>query len=422
MKYTAPRGTFDILPDQAATWQFIETEARKVFDLYNYKEIRTPIFESTDLFARSIGSTTDIVSKEMYTFQDKKGRSLSLRPEETAPVVRACLENNLIGLDKITKLFYIGPMFRYERPQAGRFRQFHQIGVEAFGSADPLIDAEIIILAVRLFEKLGLEGLEVDINSVGCLPAGEAGKDCRPAFLKELKVYFKSNIKNMCDECKKRLEFNPLRILDCKNKVCQKYIQKAPAPLDFICGKCKENFEATVDLLKGAKVNCQINNRLVRGLDYYTGITFEVISKKLGAQNAVCGGGRYNDLVYDLGGKSIPASGFAVGVERVIEVLKGFNVKVPSAPLKVFVATMGDEAKRRGFEIAESLRRAGVSSEMDYIDRSLKAKMKAADKSGAKFTVIIGEDELKKNVVVLRKMEDGSQKEIKAEEVPGELA
>ncbi len=414
MKYTAPRGTFDVLPDASAVWQFIESSARKIFEDANYREIRTPIFESTELFARSIGSTTDIVTKEMYTFQDKKGRSLTLRPEETAPVVRACLENNLIGQDKVTKLYYIGPMFRYERPQAGRFRQFHQVGVEAFGSGDPMLDVEVINLAVSLFGKLGLKDLSVNINSVGC-------PECRPKFQEELKRYFGSKINEMCEDCKKRLEFNPLRILDCKNEVCQKYIEKAPAPLDYICGKCKTSFEKVTACLKDLKVDFEINNRLVRGLDYYTGTTFEVISGKLGAQNAVCGGGRYDGLVEELGGRSTPAVGFAVGVERIIEILKSLTVKIPSDQLKVFIASMGEEAGKAGLRLLRELRGLGISADMDYIDRGLKAKMKAADRSGAKYVAIIGDEELKKKVVVLKNMKDGTQKEIAVDAVAKEL-
>jgi len=405
MKYKAPRGTFDILPEQVSVWQFIESSAREIFERYNYDEIRTPVFESTDLFARSIGSTTDIVTKEMYTFLDKKGRSLTLRPEETASVVRACLENNLIGSDKITKLYYIGPMFRYERPQAGRFRQFHQIGVEAFGSTDPLIDVEVILLGVDLFKRLGLKGLGVDINSVGC-------RDCRPAFLQELKKYFKSNIKSMCDDCKKRLEFNPLRILDCKNKICQKFIASAPAPLDSVCDRCRASFEGIIERLKTAGVNFQINNRLVRGLDYYTGMTFEVVSKKLGAQNAVCGGGRYDDLVGDLGGKATPSVGFAIGMERVIEVLKSSNVEIPKGELGVLILTMGEKAASKGFEILSALRNSGISADMDYFNRSIKAKMKAADKIGTRYSLIIGDEELKNQSATVRNMEKGSQEQV----------
>jgi len=414
MKFKAPRGTYDVLPEDSPVWQYIEKTARETFALYNYREIRTPIFESTELFARSIGSTTDIVTKEMYTFLDKKGRSLTLRPEETAPVVRACLENNLISPDKVTKLYYIGPMFRYERPQAGRFRQFSQIGVEAFGSADPALDVEVMTLAVRLFEKLGLKGLEVNVNSVGC-------SKCRPAFLEELKKYFRSEIGRMCGECGKRLEFNPLRILDCKNEACQGLILKAPAPLDFACADCRRSFEDAMKFLERAKIKCRINDRLVRGLDYYTGLTFEVVSKKLGAQNAVCGGGRYNDLVSDLGGKAVPAVGFALGVERAIDVLKSSNVSVPEAKLDAFVITIGEEAGELGVRISEDLRACGLSADLDFFEKGVKAKMKAADRSGARFAVIVGGEEIKKKSATLKNMKDGSQKEVKLSELVKEI-
>ena len=414
MKFTVPRGTFDILPEDAPVWQFIERTATQVFRSFNYQEIRTPVFESTELFARSIGSTTDIVTKEMYTFLDKKGRSLTLRPEETASVVRSCLENNLISPDKVTKLYYMGPMFRYERPQAGRYRQFHQIGVEAFGSNDPLVDVEIILLGVEMFKKLGLPELSVDINSVGC-------PDCRPAYLEALKKYFAPKIKDMCDDCKKRLEFNPLRILDCKNPTCQKAISGAPAPLDYICAKCKGSFEKIIEYLKASGINFNINDRLVRGLDYYTNMTFEVVSKQLGAQNAVCGGGRYDNLVEDLGGRSTPAVGFALGVERVIEVLKSFNIKYEGKKLDVFIAAIGEEAKNEGLRMLRELRGSGVSADMDYMDRSLKAKMKAADRSDARYTVIIGDDELKKKAVILKNMGDGSQKEMAMDKIIFEI-
>ncbi|NQT30285.1 MAG: histidine--tRNA ligase, partial [Candidatus Saganbacteria bacterium] len=333
MKYSVPRGTKDILPEETSLWQYLEQTCRQIFDLYNYSEIRTPIFEKTELFTRSIGQTTDIVSKEMYEFKDRKGRSLTLRPEETAPVVRACVENNLISLDKITKLYYIGPMFRYERPQAGRQRQFHQAGVEVFGSADPLVDAEVILLNMQLFDALGLKNLEVDINSVGC-------KKCRPEYQKKLKTYFKNNIKHMCVECQERFEKNPLRILDCKEVKCQKFVNDAPASIDMLCPECSEHFAKVIEYLKEAGCNFKINNRLVRGLDYYTKTSFEIVSNQLGAQNAVSGGGRYDTLVAELGGKSIPAVGFAIGLERVIEIIKNDKLKMTNeGKIILFVAS-----------------------------------------------------------------------------------
>ncbi|MEE8637742.1 MAG: histidine--tRNA ligase [Candidatus Margulisiibacteriota bacterium] len=415
MKYSIPRGTKDILPDEAPLWQSIEEACRKVFELYNYKEIRTPIFEKTELFTRSIGTTTDIVKKEMYEFKDRKGRSLTLRPEETAPVVRACLENNLISPDQMTKLYYIGPMFRYERPQAGRQRQFHQAGVEAFGASDPLIDAEIILMNVQLFNKIGLKDLEVNINSVGC-------KKCRPEFRKELKAYFKNNIKNMCKDCQERFEFNPLRILDCKEAKCQKYIEEAPASVDTLCRDCKLNFEEVIKMLDYQKANFKVSKRLVRGLDYYTRVTFEIVSKQLGAQNAVSGGGRYDTLVQELGGKSIPAVGFAIGMERVIELLKS-EIRNPKSEqgILLFIATLGEEAKKLGFDLLSKAREKGIAADMDYLGKSLKAQMKMADRIGAKKVYIIGEDELKKGCGILKDMKTGEQKEVSFDSLGEEL-
>lgn len=413
MKYSAPRGTCDILPDETPLWQFIEKACREVFSLYNYCEIRTPIFESTDLFSRSIGATTDIVKKEMYTFMDRKGRSLTLRPEETAPVVRACLENNLISSDQITKLYYLGPMFRYERPQAGRQRQFHQAGIEAFGSVDPRLDAEVIQLSVKLFEKLGLKDLEVDINSVGC-------KMCQPSFRDAIREYFRDNVKNMCEDCKDRLQTNPLRILDCKEPPCQKYIEKAPAAIDYLDADCKIHLETVAGLLDGLSVRYRVNDRLVRGLDYYTRTAFEIVSKQLGAQNAVCGGGRYDDLVEELGGKPTPAVGFAVGLERVVEILKAESLpagRQAESRIELFVATLGDEAKKIGFDLISKARGKGISADMDYLGKSLKSQMKAADRMGAQHVFIIGDDEIAKGSAILKDMKTAEQKEIKFDEL-----
>lgn len=416
MKYAAPRGTCDIVPEETPLWQFIEETCRGVFALYNYREIRTPIFESTELFTRSIGATTDIVKKEMYTFPDRKGRSLTLRPEETAPVVRACLENNLISADNLTKLYYLGPMFRYERPQAGRQRQFHQAGVEAFGSADPLLDAEIIQLAVRLFESLGLKDLEVDVNSVGC-------KKCQPKFREAIQKYFKDNIKYMCEDCKQRLELNPLRILDCKEPPCQKYIEKAPAAIDYLDADCKSHFDQVVRLLGGLGVRYRINDRLVRGLDYYTRTVFEVVSRQLGAQNAVCGGGRYDDLVEELGGKPTPAIGFAVGLERVVEILKAESRQLKAeSGVSLYIAALGEEARKIGFDLISRAREKGFSADTDFIGKSLKAQMKAADRMNARYVYIIGEDELKKKSAMLKNMETAEQTEVKFDDLMGALS
>jgi len=406
VKYSVPRGTKDILPDETPLWQAIEDACHKVFQLYNYQEIRTPIFESTELFSRSIGSTTDIVKKEMYEFKDRKGRSLTLRPEETAPVVRACLENNLIGPDKITKVYYLGPMFRYERPQAGRQRQFHQAGVEAFGSDDPLIDAEMILMNIQLFKAIELKDFRVNLNSVGC-------SACRPAYRKKLHDHFKAHVSGMCEDCRDRFEHNPLRILDCKEAGCQPQIENAPAAIDSLCAACKSHFDAVVKMLDYQKAVFKVNKRLVRGLDYYTRTTFEIVSGALGAQNAVSGGGRYDSLVEEMGGKPTPAVGFAVGLERVIEIMKNAECLMPNGgKIILFIAALGEEAKQLGFDLMMKLRQSGIAADMDYSGKSLKAQMKAADRLGAKHVYIIGEDEIKKESAILKAMQTGEQKEV----------
>jgi len=411
MKYSAPRGTKDILPDEVPLWQFLENTCRQVFELYGYREIRTPIFEVAELFSRSIGDTTDIVKKEMYTFADRKGRSLTLRPEETAPVVRACLENNLILSDQLVKLYYLGPMFRYERPQAGRQRQFHQAGVEAFGSDDPMLDAEIIQLSIKLFDKVGLKDLEVEINSVGC-------RKCKPNYREAVKKYFGEHVQNMCEDCKTRIELNPLRILDCKEAHCQKFIAQAPAAVDYLCSDCKDHFEKVTKALEGLSVRYRVNDRLVRGLDYYTKTTFEVVSKQLGAQNAICGGGRYDYLVEELGGKPTPAVGFALGLERVVEVMKELKIeRAKKKGLDLFMAPLGEKAKDQVFLLLARLREKGISADMDYSKKSLRAQLKAADRLGASFAYIVGEVELEKGKGILRNMKTGEQNEIAFEEL-----
>ena len=417
MKYAAPRGTKDLLPDETPLWQFIEKTCRDIFSRYNYREIRTPIFEATDLFTRSIGGTTDIVKKEMYTFPDRKGRSLTLRPEATASVVRAALENNLISQDASAKVYYIGPMFRYERPQAGRQRQFHQAGVEAFGSQDPQLDAEVIQLAVRLFEAIGLKDLEVDINSVGC-------KNCQPKFREALVKYFNANAKNLCEDCRERLELNPLRILDCKEAHCQKYIGKAPASIDYLDAECKGHFDQVVGWLGRLGIKYRVNDRLVRGLDYYTKTAFEVVSKQLGAQNAVCGGGRYDNLVEELGGKPTAAVGFAVGLERVVEIIKSQHQtsNLKQGALSLYIATLGEEARSVGFELLSKVREAGIAADIDYQGKSLKAQMKAADRLEARYVYIIGDEEIAKKSAILKNMKTAEQQTVSFDQLITGLA
>jgi len=411
MKYSSPRGTLDILPGEIKLWRFLEDTARSVFESYNYAEIRTPIFEQTELFTRGIGQDTDIVGKEMYTFLDKGDRSLTLRPEETAPVVRACIENNLFGQNELLKLYYIGPMFRYERPQAGRQRQFSQAGVEVFGSSDPIADVEIIELAVAYFNEIGLKNLEVDINSVGC-------GICRPAYKKELKQYFKESEAELCENCSKRIETNPLRILDCKEPGCQPLIKKAPATIDHICDDCRSHYEKVKEYLKRYGIKFKENKRLVRGLDYYTKTTFEVISSSLGAQSAVCGGGRYDNLVEELGGRSVPAVGFAIGLDRLLMVIKEQKVDIPAGErLKAYIVTLGEEAKKKGFEVLRSLRNMGIRSDMDFQGKSLNSQLKVANKLNVQFAIIIGEDELKNGIVVIRSMDEKEQENVAFSEI-----
>ena len=408
MSIQSVRGVVDILPEGAGIWQFVEQKFRRVCRLYGFQEIRTPAFESTELFTKSIGEATDIVSKEMYTFPDRKGRSLTLRPEGTAPVVRAALEHSLIGgQESLAKLYYIGPMFRYERPQAGRQRQFHQVGVEFFGPAGPLADVETIDLAIAFLKSIGLGSLSLQLSSVGCAV-------CRPEFRKKLGAYFAKHIQSMCADCQRRLTQNPMRILDCKEESCQKPIASAPSSLDSLCTDCKTHLTAVENGLKTLGIVYELNRRLVRGLDYYTRTTFEITSNVLGAQNAVCGGGRYDNLVAQFGGKPTPAVGFAMGVERLIETLKGLKVHEAAHKntLKIFLAIQGDAAQTEGLKLLQGLREAGIASETDYQDKSLKSQFKQADRIKASHVVIIGEQEIEKGMAGLKDLSTGQQAEI----------
>ncbi len=411
MKYQALRGTKDVIPKDTPIWQLIENAIHGIFQNYGFDEIRTPIIEQTELFTRSIGTTTDIVSKEMYTFVDKGDRSITLRPEATASVVRAAIENNLISKDRATKLYYIGSMFRYERPQAGRFRQFNQAGIEAFGSSAPETDAEVILAALKLFEAIGLKGLEVHLNSVGC-------SDCRPKYSENLKKYLESNESALCGDCKTRTQENTLRVLDCKEDSCKVIISKAPPLRDHLCENCRAHFDKLISLLASLNVKIIEDSNLVRGLDYYTKTTFEIISNDLGSQNAVCGGGRYDGLVKELGGSETPAVGMAVGIERLISVMETQKI-VPEykSDLKFYIAAIGDDAKNLSFKIIEQLRGAGIKAETDYSGRSLKSSLKQADNLGAKYALIIGEDEISKGVVLLRNMATKEQSEIKIDSI-----
>lgn len=406
MRIKAPRGTEDILPGQIEKWQRIEQTARELFLLYNYREIQTPLFEDTRLFQRSIGESTDIVEKEMYTFLDKKGRSLTLRPEGTAPVVRAYLEHKLYARGGVNKFFYVGPFFRYERPQAGRKREFYQIGVEAIGSDSPALDAEVINLSLHFLNSLGLQTLHIALNSIGC-------STCQPLYREKLKQFLNEHLEELCDDCRRRTESNTLRVLDCKNEKCLSILKNAPLTLDFLCSACKEHFESVKHLLDMLGIKYEIVSNLVRGLDYYTRTTFEIVDSRLGAQNAVTAGGRFDGLVEEMGGEPTSAVGFAAGVDRIALAMDEEGVKVSDGKRTfAFIAIAGKEYLERGILLLDELRRSGIPAEMDYEGRSLKSQFRVADKLGVKFTMILGQEG-----VTLRDMEKGEQEEVKREKV-----
>jgi len=410
-----PKGTQDILPEDISKWYYIENVIKETLNKYGYKEIRTPFFEYTDLFVRGIGESTDIVTKEMFTFPDRKGRSLTLRPEGTAPVVRAYLENSMGRTSKVIKLFYLGPMFRCEKPQAGRFRQFNQFGIEIIGTKSPAADAEVIITVLDVYKKLGLRNLEISINSVGC-------KKCRIDYVRKLKKYLKNKKDFLCSECKERYIKNPLRVLDCKKDNCKRIIEEAPMITENLCQECESHFAQVKSYLDDQKIIFHENPRLVRGLDYYTKTAFEIISGELGAQNAIGGGGRYDDLVEELGGKPTPAVGFAAGIERMIITIEQQKVEWPAEKgLDIFVAKVDEKNKATSFRLLQKIRNAGLSADMDYSEGSLKSQMRIANKIGARYTVIVGEEELSKNMVILRNMKTKEQKEIKIDNLINEL-
>jgi len=403
MLTTGPRGTHDITPAEAASWRRVETAARTICEHYNYGEIRTPIFEHTELFLRGIGETTDVVQKEMYTFTDRGGRSVTLRPENTAAVVRSYLEQKMYADVSATKLYYIGPMFRYDRPQAGRLRQFHQFGIEANGPSGPSVDAEVIAVAVRFFASLGLSDLKLLINSVGC-------PKCRPQYRLQLQDFFRDKIGEFCENCQSRFDRNPMRILDCKETKCNRLSSGAPEMLESLCEECNVHFRGLREFLDAVGIEYILNPRLVRGLDYYTKTAFEIQYPFLGAQSAVCGGGRYDGLIEECGGASTPGIGFAIGLERVLLALAKQELLAASdeqAP--IWVLPIGDEAKLPAFSLLDRLRSAGFKADMDHSGRSLKAQMKQANRTNSRFVALIGEDEVREKQVTLKNMVTGEQ-------------
>ena len=409
----AIKGTLDLLPKESCKTQYIEAAVREIAENYGFLEMRTPVFEHTELFQRSVGETTDVVQKEMYTFEDKGGRSITLRPEGTAGAARAFLEHGLFNDALPQKIYYLTSCYRYEKPQAGRLREFHQFGVESFGAGTPAADAEIISLAHAVFRYLGVQNLTLEINSIGC-------PECRKKFQEALKAYFESYREQLCDTCKSRLERNPMRILDCKSPVCSKIAAGAPKILDFLCDGCRAHFDAVQRYLTAMDIDFTVNPAIVRGLDYYTRTVFEFVSSEIGAQGTVCGGGRYDGLLEELGGKPMPACGFGMGIERLLLLMEAQGVPFPE-PKKcdVYLVSMGEEAGLKAAALAEQLREEGLSAQFDTVGRGLKAQMKYADKIGAAYTVVLGDAELESRRVNLKNMRDGTQTELDLDDFVG---
>lgn len=402
----AIKGTKDVLPKDVHKNQYIEATALDIASKFGYKEIRTPVFEHTELFQRGVGDTTDVVQKEMYTFDDKGGRSITLRPEGTAGAVRSYLENGLCNEALPQKVCYLISCYRYEKPQAGRLREFHQFGVECFGSASPLADAEIIALAKSLFDTLGIKDLSLEINSIGC-------PTCRAEYHKALKEYFSSRKDELCNTCKSRLDRNPMRILDCKSPICHEIAEGAPVVIDYLCDECKEHFENVQKYLKAQNIEYTINPQIVRGLDYYTKTVFEFVSNSIGAQGTVCGGGRYDGLVEELGGQHTPSLGFAMGIERLMLLMEAQGCEFPEAEKPdLFIVALGEKATLKAVEIAKDMREEGFSALLDLNQRSVRAQMKYADKLGAKFNVVIGDNEVEAKTAKLKNMQTGEETEI----------
>jgi len=412
-----PKGTKDVLPQDSHKWQLIENTARFVAGVFGFKEIRTPTFEHTEVFLRGVGETTDIVNKEMYTFLDKGDRSITLKPEGTAGSARSYIENNLGEvLPKPLKMFYITPVFRYERPQAGRLREHHQFGAESYGSGSAYADAEAILLAKYFLESLGITALELNINSIGC-------KSCRAEYNGALKKYLESRLADMCAQCRERFEKNPLRILDCKNDSCKKITASAPQTLNFLCADCGEHHKKLKTALTACGVKFLENPSIVRGLDYYTRTVFEFISTSIGAQGTVCGGGRYNHLIESLGGKETPAVGFGMGIERLIMVLESLNIPI-GEELKpdLYIAPLGGEKEYlKAFTLVKELRDKGISAETDIAERGLKAQMKFADKIGARFVIVLGESETLSGKAKIKDMQSGNETEVSLKDISGIL-
>lgn len=407
----APRGTQDVLPEQSAKWQHVEKTAMKVADIFGFKEIRFPTFEHTELFARGVGDSTDVVQKEMYTFLDKGERSITLRPEGTAGCMRTLIEHGLLGGALPVKVCYLTSCFRYEKPQAGRLREFHQFGAELVGSASPAADAEMIAMVSQIFDQLQIEGIELEINSIGC-------PECRAKYNEALKEYFRSHEDELCETCRERLERNPMRILDCKSPVCHKIGEDAPVILDYLCDDCQAHFDELKERLDSIGIEYTVNPTIVRGLDYYTRTVFEFVSTNIGSQGTVCGGGRYDGLIELLGGQKMPSIGFAFGIERLLLLMENTGVAFPEeGSCDIHIGSMGTKAGIEAANLVNSLRAEGFKAECDLCGRSVKAQMKYADKIGAKLSCIIGDSELEERKVKVKNMGDGSSEEVELDEL-----
>ena len=402
MAIQGQKGTKDMLPSEAYKWNYIADKLRKISEEYGIREIRTPMFEATELFERGVGETTDVVQKEMYTFEDKGGRSITLKPEGTAPAVRAFIEHSLYADAQPTKMFYFTDCFRYEKMQKGRLRQFHQYGIEVFGSQEASIDAEIISLVMRSLDEFGIKGISLNINSLGC-------PSCRAKYNEALKEYLKSNYDDLCETCKTRFEKNPMRIIDCKEKKCKEIVKNAPIILDFICDECKEHFEKLKNYLTAMGIEYNVDPQIVRGLDYYSKTVFEVIKDGL----TICGGGRYDYLVEEIGGPKTPAMGVGLGLERLLLTLEeeGIKIEEPNR-CDLFIGSMGDNAKLKAMKLAFDLRKEGLKVDIDHLGKSVKAQMKYANKIGARFTFVIGDSEIQENMVNVKRMSDGEKFEV----------
>lgn len=406
INFKAIKGTQDLLPGESHKIQFLESTMIEIADTFGFKEIRTPVFEETKLFQRSVGDTTDVVQKEMYTFEDKGNRSITLRPEGTAGIVRAYLEHGLFNEPLPQKFSYLTSCYRYEKPQAGRLREFHQFGVECIGTASPAADAEVISVANEIFGFFGIRNLDLQINSIGC-------PKCRPKYHEALKEYFKASQGELCKTCLDRLDRNPMRILDCKSPVCSSVSEKAPTMLDFVCDECSTHFESVKKYLEAMKIEYIINPKIVRGLDYYTKTVFEFVSNEIGAQGTVCGGGRYDGLVEEMGGNHTPSLGFAMGIERLMLLMQKQEIVFPDdRQCDIFVVSIGEAASLKAAEIVTDLRAGGVSAQFDVAGRSVKAQMKFAGKIGAKYSIVLGENEIETSKANLKNMETGETREV----------